>query len=76
MGQKINPVGFRIGTTATWASRWFADPKKYREYVLQDIKVREGLMKKLRPAGVTRIELERASNKLKVLILVVFSLFY
>ncbi|OGE25970.1 30S ribosomal protein S3 [Candidatus Daviesbacteria bacterium RIFCSPLOWO2_02_FULL_40_8] len=70
MGQKINPIGFRLGTTATWQSRWFADPKKYRLNLLGDIKVREILMKKLRPAGISRVEIERASNKLKILIFV------
>lgn len=70
MGQKINPTGFRMGITATWQSRWFADPRKYRQNLAEDIKVRELLMKKLRPAGVNKVEIERASNKLKILIYV------
>lgn len=70
MGQKINPTGFRMGTTIFWQSRWFADPKKYRQNLLEDIKVREILMKKLRPAGVSKVEIERSSNRLKLLIYV------
>ncbi len=70
MGQKINPVGFRMGTSATWQSRWFADSKKYSQYVSQDIKIREILMRKLKAAGVTKVEIERAANKVKVLIFV------
>lgn len=70
MGQKIHPVGFRMGISATWQSRWFADAKKFSQYVAEDIKIRSLLMKKLRPAGVSKIEIERASNKTKVIIFV------
>lgn len=70
MGQKINPLGFRMGTQAPWQTRWFADRKKYQKQIAEDIKIRELLLKKLRPAGVQRIEIERAANKLKVLIFV------
>ncbi len=70
MGQKIHPVGFRIGISATWKSRWFAKGDKYQQFVLQDIKIRDLLMKKLRPAGIQSVEIERAINKLKVIIFV------
>ncbi len=70
MGQKVHPVGFRIGTSATWKSRWFAKGDKYRQFVLEDIKIRDLLMKKLRPAGIQSVEIERAVNKLKVIIYV------
>ncbi len=70
MGQKIHPIGFRIGTSAGWQSRWFASGKEYKKFILEDIKIRTLLMKKLKPAGVASIEIERASNKLKVLIFV------
>lgn len=70
MGQKINPVGFRMGGAATWQSRWFADSKKYRQYVIEDLKLRDFLMKKLKPAGVIKVEIERAGNKIKVMIFV------
>ncbi|OGE33926.1 30S ribosomal protein S3 [Candidatus Daviesbacteria bacterium RIFCSPHIGHO2_02_FULL_36_13] len=70
MGQKIHPVGFRMGISATWKSRWFAKGDKYKENVLEDIKIRDILMKKLRPASIQSVEIERAVNKLKVIIFV------
>ncbi len=70
MGQKIHPVGFRMGISATWKSRWFATGNKYKLNVLEDIKIRDILMKKLRPAGIQSVEIERAVNKLKVIIFV------
>lgn len=70
MGQKIHPIGFRLGLGASWKSRWFANGLKYQQYVGQDIKIRELLMKKLKPAGVHSVEIERAVNKLKVIIFV------
>ena len=68
MGQKIHPVGLRIGTFAPWKSRWFADSKKYKENLREDLKIRDLLMKKLKPAGVASIEIERSINKLKIFI--------
>lgn len=70
MGQKINPIGFRLGTNATWESRWFAPPRKYRQFLTEDFKLRTLLMKKLRPAGINKIEIERAINKIKIIIFV------
>lgn len=70
MGQKIHPVGFRMGITATWKSRWFAHGGKYREYIAEDLKIRELLMKKLKSAGIGSVEIERSVNKLKIIIYV------
>ncbi|MBU1000564.1 30S ribosomal protein S3 [Patescibacteria group bacterium] len=70
MGQKIHPVGFRMGIGATWKSRWFARGAKYQQYVAEDLKIRELLMKKLRSAGISSVEIERAVNKLKIIIYV------
>lgn len=70
MGQKIHPVGFRMGISTTWKSRWFAKGAKYQANVLEDIKIRDLLMKKLKPAGIQSVEIERAVNKLKVIIFV------
>lgn len=70
MGQKIHPVGLRIGGAATWKSRWFAEGKKYSENLAEDIKIRDLLMKKLKPAGIASIEIERSINKLKIMIFV------
>lgn len=70
MGQKIHPVGFRMGIGATWKSRWFASGLKYQRYVHEDLKIRDLLMKKLAKAGISSVEIERAVNKLKVIIFV------
>lgn len=70
MGQKIHPVGFRMGITTSWKSRWYASNGKYKQYVLEDLKIRTLLMKKLKPAGIQNVEIERAVNKLKVIIFV------
>lgn len=70
MGQKINPVGFRLGIGASWQSRWFASNGKYSQFLAEDIKIRELLMKKLKPAGIGSVEIERSSSKLKIIIYV------
>jgi small subunit ribosomal protein S3 len=65
LGQKVNPIGFRLGGIKTWRSQWFAE-KNYSELVHEDISIRKYLKKKLHHAGVSRIEIERAANKAKV----------
>jgi small subunit ribosomal protein S3 len=65
LGQKVNPIGFRIGGIKTWRSQWFSE-KNYSELVHEDINIRRYLKKKLYHAGVSRIEIERAANKAKV----------
>lgn len=70
MGQKVHPLGFRMGLNVPWESRWFAPGQKYKDFLAEDVKIRELLMKRLKPAGVSRVEIERAINKLKVIIFV------
>ena len=70
MGQKIHPVGFRLGINSSWHSRWFAPEKEYRKFVAEDLKIRNILLKKLKPAGISSVEIERAIRKLKVIIYV------
>ncbi|MGZ6290631.1 MAG: 30S ribosomal protein S3 [Syntrophales bacterium] len=65
MGQKVNPIGFRLGGIKTWRSQWFSE-KNYSELVHEDINIRKYLKKKLYHAGISRIEIERAANKAKV----------
>ncbi|MFQ5777020.1 MAG: 30S ribosomal protein S3 [Terriglobia bacterium] len=65
MGQKTHPYGFRLGFNKTWKSRWFAK-KGYADLLYEDLKLREQLKEKLRGAGVSSIEIERAANKLTV----------
>jgi small subunit ribosomal protein S3 len=67
MGQKINPVGFRLGINRTWDSRWFAD-RNYAELLHEDIRIREFLRKKLAAAGVSKIVIERPAKKARVTI--------
>lgn len=66
MGQKINPVGIRIGINKTWKSNWYADKKKYREQVLEDHKVRGFLNEKLDSAGIETINISRSLNSIEV----------
>lgn len=65
MGQKVNPIGFRLGGIKTWRSQWFSE-KNYSELIHEDIKIRKYLKKKLYHAGVSKVEIERAANKAKV----------
>lgn len=65
MGQKVHPYGFRLGFNRTWMSRWF-DRRRYPELLHEDIMLRRDLKKRLSHAGVARIEIERAANKLKI----------
>ena len=65
MGQKVHPIGFRLGITRTWDSRWFAK-RDYGRLVHEDIRLREMLRRKLQGAGLARIEIERAANKVKI----------
>jgi len=65
VGQKVNPKGLRIGIIRDWESRWFAD-KNYTELLHEDLKVRKYVKKKLSQAGVPKVEIERAANRVKV----------
>ena len=68
MGQKVNPIGLRLGVNRTWDSRWFADGEDYGRLLHQDIKVRRFLKERLGQAGVSRIILERPHKKCRVTI--------
>ena len=65
MGQKVNPVGLRLGYIKKWQSVWYTD-KKYSEVLHEDLQIRKYLKKKLFHAGIAKIEIERAANKAKV----------
>ena len=65
MGQKVNPIGLRLGITKTWQSNWYAE-KKYAEILLEDIKVTNYIRKSLKHAGVSSVDIERAAKSLKV----------
>lgn len=70
MGQKVNPTGFRIGSFLPWKSRWFGTHREYRENLFEDIKIRESLMNKLAPAGITSVEIERLAKNMAIVLTV------
>ncbi len=65
MGQKVNPVGFRLGIIKTWESRWYSD-KKYAEYIREDFNLRKFIKKKLYHAGISKIEIERSTKRIRL----------
>ena len=65
MGQKVNPIGFRLGINKTWSSKWFAE-RNYSELLHEDIRIRKHIRSKFFHAGISRIEIERASDKAKI----------
>lgn len=67
MGQKVNPYGFRLGVTTTWKSKWYED-KNYALWLHEDLKLKAHINKKFAHAGIADIEIERAANKIKVVI--------
>ena len=66
MGQKVNPYGFRLGITTDWKSRWFATRREYSENLIQDYRVREYLMTELPHAAISRVEVERTRDRIRV----------
>lgn len=66
MGQKVNPHGLRIGIIKDWDTKWYAGNKNFSDFLVEDFKIRKFLKKKLYSSGISRIEIERAANKVKV----------
>ncbi len=66
MGQKVNPHGFRVGIINNWDSRWFVKKKDFADALVEDYKIRKVLLKKLKIAGVPKIEIERDNNKVRL----------
>ncbi|HCJ56003.1 30S ribosomal protein S3 [bioreactor metagenome] len=66
MGQKVNPHGLRVGIIKDWDSKWYANDKDFSDLLIEDNKVREFLKKKLFASGVSKIEIERTANKVKI----------
>ena len=65
MGQKVNPIGFRVGVTREWESTWFAG-RNYAEYIHDDMKIRKFVKSRLQNAGVSRVNIERASQNCRI----------
>ena len=68
MGQKVNPIGMRLGVNRTWESRWYADKGEYANLLHEDLKIRTMLFKDLRQAGISRVVIERPHKKCRVAI--------
>ncbi|GAE89595.1 30S ribosomal protein S3 [Acetivibrio straminisolvens] len=66
MGQKVNPHGLRIGIIKDWDTKWYANDKNFSEFLVEDFKIRKFIKNKLYSAGISRIEIERAANKVKI----------
>ncbi|MFA7673554.1 MAG: 30S ribosomal protein S3 [Clostridia bacterium] len=69
MGQKVNPHGLRVGIIRDWDTKWYANKKDYSHYLVEDNTIRKFIKKKLYIAGISRIEIDRAANKIKINIL-------
>jgi len=65
LGQKVNPIGMRIGIVKTWESRWYSD-KNYAAFILEDDKIRKFIKKKLSHAGISKVEIERSSKHVRL----------
>lgn len=65
MGQKVNPIGLRLGIVKTWESRWYAG-KNYSDYILEDHKIRKFIQKRLFHAGISRVEIERSARRVRL----------
>jgi len=68
MGQKVHPKGFRLGINKEWDSRWFAKDNEFEKYLLEDFKIRKHIKDKLYSAGISKIEIERAARRIKVIV--------
>ena len=68
MGQKVNPHGLRVGVIKDWDSKWYAEDADFSEFLVEDYNIRKFLKKKLYAAGISKIEIERASDRVKVII--------
>ena len=66
MGQKVNPYGFRLGITTDWKSRWFANRQEYADFVIEDWKIRDYLMTEMAHAAISRIEVERTRDRVRI----------
>ena len=65
MGQKVHPIGFRLGISTDWKSRWYAD-KLYRDYIAEDVKIRKMMSKGLERAGISKVDIERTRDRVRI----------
>lgn len=70
MGQKVNPIGFRVGRFSTWKSRWYQEKSEYKNHLVEDVKIRRMLMDKLKLAGIESVEIERLPKAIVITLIV------
>ncbi len=68
MGQKVSPIGLRVGIIRDWESKWYANDKQFGDLLLEDVKIRKHLKTKLKDSAVSKIEIERAAKRVQVTI--------
>ena len=68
MGQKVNPHGLRVGVIKDWDSKWYADKKEFADALVEDYKIREYIKTKLKAAGINKVEIERTTDRVKVIV--------
>ncbi|MBU4533908.1 MAG: 30S ribosomal protein S3 [Eubacteriales bacterium] len=68
MGQKVDPRGLRLGIVRDWDAKWFANKKNFSDLLIEDVKLREFIKKKLYPAGIARVQIERTANRVRIAI--------
>ena len=66
MGQKVNPIGFRTGNFLPWKSRWISEDKNFKDFLIEDIRIREALMNRLKLAGITEVAIERLPKSMVI----------
>jgi len=66
LGQKVNPIGFRLGIVKTWNSRWYADDKEFKKFLHEDLRLKKYLKQKMYHAGISKIEIERAAKRVRI----------
>ena len=66
MGQKVHPIGLRLGFVRTWSSRWYAPKRDFAKFLHEDMKIRKHVLKTFNQAAIARVEIERASDKIRV----------
>ena len=70
MGQKVNPIGIRIGSFLPWKSRWFSDDSNYKNFLIEDVRIRKALLERLKLAGITAVEIERLPKSMVIAVTV------
>ena len=68
MGQKVNPIGLRLGIVKDWQSRWYAEKNKFKDYLIEDLKIRQEVKNRFYRSGISRVEVERLANQIKIIV--------